>query len=396
MTGIAEGLARTTNVGVLCNQPTYAARGTVAPRYELRRGVEIWRAAGTTFDRSRLFLRLVNLVTISLSLFGAAWSRVTSGDVVVVTTNPPTLPFLTLLAARLRGARCALLVHDVYPDVLVASGMFTRNSVLVRAIGALQRALYRHLDMIIVIGRDMESLITTRLPDSRRSIVRIPNWADADAVHPQRKAGNALLTKLGLADKFIVEYSGNMGRTHGLEALVAAAERFRSDESVHFLFIGDGAMKRWLERTVVERALSNVTVLPYQPREMLTVLLNACDIAIISFASGMAGVSVPSRMYNVLAAGKPIIAVSDEASELAQLVREEIVGWVVAPGDAIAIAGSITEAQRDKNRLVAMGQRARHAAETKYSYEAAIASYRSVLSELLHHLDRGGDPRPPA
>jgi glycosyltransferase involved in cell wall biosynthesis len=383
VTGIAEGLAADEAVAVLCSQPTYAARGTRAPSHERRKGVEIWRCAGTTLDKDRLLSRCVNLTTISLSIFGNALRRFRQGDVVVVTTNPPTLPFVAVISARLRGTRCVLLVHDVYPEVLVASGLFSERSTAVRLLAALQRVLYHWMDKIVVIGRDMELLVARRAAVADSKTARIPNWADLDDVRPTARDANPLIAQLGLAEKFIVQYSGNMGRTHGLESVIAAAERLRGNGEIHLLLIGGGAKKSWLEHAVVDRRLTNVTILPYQPRSAIGVSLNACDIALISFAPGMAGVSVPSRMYNVMAAGKPIVAVADPQSELAQLVREERIGWVTPPGDAERIASTIAEASSDRAALAEMGTRARAAAERKYSYNRVISAYRSVVSELL-------------
>lgn len=381
VTGIAEGLAPSFSVSVLCSQPTYSARGTRAARHETKRGVAIWRCAGTTLDKDRLLFRLLNLATISLSVFADAVRRFERGDVVVVTTNPPTLPFVTLIACRIRRAKCVLLVHDVYPEVLVASGWLERGSLVARALGVLQRMLYRSMDRIVVIGRDMETLVSPKLK-AEDKVVRIPNWADVDDVHPTSRADNALLTKLGLAEKFVAQYSGNMGRTHGIETLVEAAERLRSDPSVHFLFIGSGARRRWLEETVTSRGLPNVTVLPYQPRDELSTSLNACDVAIVSFGPNMAGFSVPSRMYNILASGKPIIAVADRDSELAQVVDEESVGWVIPPGVPDRFVAAILEAKLDSKARADMGTRARQAAEQKYSYSRVIAAYYSALSDL--------------
>jgi glycosyltransferase involved in cell wall biosynthesis len=274
----------------------------------------------------------------------------------------------------------------VYPDVLVASGLLKRNSALVGALALMQRWLYRSMTRIVVIGRDMEALVA-RASTSTQRIVRIPNWADLDNVRPTPRSSNPLLTKLGLTDKFVIQYSGNMGRTHGLACLTDAAQRLRNTDEVHFLFIGTGAKKRWLERAVEEQGLTNVTLWPYQPRDELGVSLGACDLAIISFAPGMSGLSVPSRMYNVMAAGKPILAVADPDSELAQMVREEMIGWVTSPGDAGGIMGAILEAKGDVARLAEMGGRARTAAEMKYSYGLVIDVYRSVLGELLARVD---------
>jgi glycosyltransferase involved in cell wall biosynthesis len=381
VTGIAEGLAKAWPVSVLCSQPTYAARGTKAAPYETRHGVAIWRCIGTTLDKDRLQFRLLNLTTISLSVFAQAVRRFQPRDVVVVTTNPPTLPFVTLLACWIRRATCVLLVHDVYPDVLVASGWTNRRSLVVRVTAILQRALYASMARIIVIGRDMGALVGRQVTRKDR-IVRIPNWADIDEVRPSALSGNSLLARLGLADKFVAQYSGNIGRTHGIEHLVEAAASLRSDRSIHFLFIGNGAKRTWLQQEVKARGLANISVLPYQPRDDLSVSLGACDVAIVSLGEGMSGVSVPSRMYNILASGKPIIAVADADSELATVVREEGVGWIVPPARPAQIAAAILEAKLHPEQRTAMGTRGRTAAEQKYRYDQVIAAYRLLLSKL--------------
>jgi glycosyltransferase involved in cell wall biosynthesis len=190
------------------------------------------------------------------------------------------------------------------------------------------------------------------------------------------------LERLGLSDRFIIQYSGNIGRTHGVEQLAVCAEQLENDPTVHFLFIGFGGKKLGLAQYVKERGLSNVTIMDYRPRAELSVSLTACNVTIISFVRGMAGVSVPSRMYNVMAAGKPIIAVADPGSELALVVKEEDIGWVVPPGDVDGLRMAILEAKANPDLLVQMGQRARRAAETKYSFERVNQAYTEMVASI--------------
>jgi glycosyltransferase involved in cell wall biosynthesis len=145
------------------------------------------------------------------------------------------------------------------------------------------------------------------------------------------------------------------------------------------LFIGSGAKRSWLEQTVRKNNLANVTILPNRPRSDQPNFLNACDIAVVSLVPGMTGVSVPSRMYNIMAAGKPIIAVTDDDSELALVVQEEHIGWVAPPGQPDRIVGAIVEARACPQRLTEMGARARLAVETRYSPEKAIKAYQALV-----------------
>jgi colanic acid biosynthesis glycosyl transferase WcaI len=382
LTGIAEGLARRWPVTAICAQPTYAARGTRAPQREERNGVSIRRCRSTAFPKDVLLLRLINLCTISLTLFLAAVRSLRRGDIALVVTNPPLLPYLVTLACRLRGASCLLLVHDLYPDVLVSAGVLRKDGLPARFLRGATRWLYRHTARIIVIGRDQERLVRERLGDRAAGIEYIPNWSDHEEIAPRPKAENRLLAALSLADCFVIQYSGNMGRTHGLADLLEAAELLRADPSVHFLLIGWGGRRSDVVQSIQRRGLSNVTVLPPRPRAELADSLNACDVALLAMAPGMCGVSVPSRMYNILAAGKPLIAVADGESEPAAVIREEGIGWVVPPNRPDLLAGAVREAVRNPETLAEMGRRARQAAEDRHTYTQAVTAYLRLFGDL--------------
>ncbi len=383
LTGIAEGLVRKLPVSVLSVQPTYAARGVRVPKFEIHNGVRIYRCPSITLDKNRIIFKLANFVSISLSIFVQAVRRFKSKDVVLVVTNPPVLPFLIVLACRLKRAKFLLLIHDVYPEVLAVTGFIKPKGFLTRLISRFSRRLYLSAARIIVLGRDMKKIVGEKMNGRTSSIVIIPNWGDVDNVFPQKRSDNSFLKKLGIVDKFVIQFSGNIGRTHNLEIIVQAAEQLRSHDRFHFLCIGWGAKRSWLERELAQRQLTNFTISDYVPREQLVTSLNACDVTIIPFISGMSGISVPSRMYNVMAAGKPIIAVADEDSELAMVIQEEDIGWVVPPGRPDKLVSIILEAQAQPEKLMAMGSRARQVVENKYSREHAIKSYLALFQKLF-------------
>jgi colanic acid biosynthesis glycosyl transferase WcaI len=299
-----------------------------------------------------------------------------------VVTNPPTLPFVALFVCRLRRAKLILRIEDIYPDAMVAAGMVGKNSVVVRLLNVLHRSLYRNADRVIVLGRDMQRLVQQKLQYHPRQITIITNWADCDEILPLEKNGNPLLLKLGLESKFVVQYSGNMGRTHDLAGLVQCARILEREQAIHFLFIGAGAKEAWLRRTVRELDLRNVTLLPAEPRESLAQSLNACDLAVIAFVCGMAGISVPSRMYNILAAGKPILAIADADSELAQVIEEARVGWHVDPGVPEKAARTILDAATNRDSLSEMSKRARALVLKQYTKSQIIGRFEELLAGL--------------
>lgn len=382
LTKIAEGLATWFPVSVVCGQPNYFARGIRAPRHEIHNKVYIRRCKSTTFNKNNIFLRLINSVTISVSILSNLLSQCKSGDLVLVVTNPPLLPFFALLACKIKKATCILLIHDVYPEALIVTDILSTDGLLSKSLSVLTSFLYRGVDKIIVLGRDMHELVLKKLHGHSEKIVIIPNWADVDTVQPADRASNKLLHQLNLLDKFVVLYVGNMGRTHGLESLVESAKAL-SQENIYFLFIGDGAKKNWVEDYKRQNDLKNIIVLPPRPRSEQSIFLNACDIAIISFIPGMSGISVPSRMYNIMAAGKPILAVADKDSELARVVIEEQLGVVVQPGDSVALMQAILDLARNKTQLNEMGRRASVVVNAKYSFNHSIQQYKKVVESLL-------------
>lgn len=385
LTRIAEGLAPHYEVHALCGQPTHSARGIRAPARERRHGVAVVRAPGTTLDKDRPIGRILNMATVSISMFVHLVLHLRREDAVLVVTTPPPLPFLTALACALRRARCVLLVHDVYPETLVAAGLIAPGGLVARTLSSLTGRMYARMERICALGRDMRTVILAKLRGRRQPPVEIlTNWAAEDVLEAMPRDANPLLAELGLAGKFVVQYAGNMGPLHAIEDLVEAARRLASTApDVHFLFIGSGGKRRWLETSVREQALGNVTVLAPRPRTDQQVFLNACDIAITAFVPGMFGAGVPSRLYNILASGKPIVAAVDRESELSLVVHEERAGWIVEPGDIDGIVRAVLEARSDPARLAAMGARGRAAAAGRYAYAAVMRGYRDLFASVF-------------
>jgi glycosyltransferase involved in cell wall biosynthesis len=382
VTKLAEGLAASFNVRVLCGFPIYDARGAKVPSEEIHGHVRIKRCRGATLDKDRLFLRIVNLATISLSLFFLALTRFRKNDVVLVVTSPPLLPFTIKTACALKRAKCILRIDDVYPEALIAAGMLNPRSSSAAFMRSLNKWLYRRVDAIVVMGRDMERLARQLAAPTIKNISIIPNWADVDEIFPVPKSQNALLKELGLSEKFVVLCAGNMGRAQAIEMMFSAAELMKGTKGLHFLFIGSGAKRAWMDREAKETPLENVTILNQRPRSDQNNFLNACDINLVSLVSGMTGAGVPSRLYNIMAAGKPVIAVAPEDSEACRVVLEEDIGWVVSPDRPDRLAEAIAAAASNPARLADMGVRARSAARGKYSPATVLNKYRELIGSL--------------
>ncbi len=379
LTKIAEGLADDCRVKALCGQPNYSGRGTRSPKRETRRGVEIHRAWGTRLDKNIIPFRLLNMLTLGGTIFWKALFNFQKNQRVLVVTTPPVLPFITAAAAILRGAEYVLLIHDNYPEILVAVGKTRANSAFVKILDYFNRKLYRSAAKIIVVGRDMRELVEKKIGNSSVPIEYIPNWAELEQVAPAERKNNRLLSELGLTEKFVFLYAGNMGHPNDLESLVECAAQLRDEPQVHFIFLGTGVKRKWLEGAVEGGKSANITLLAPRPRSEQNDFLNACDVAVVSLIKKMKGVSMPSRTYNILAVGKPILALTEKDSEVARVIEEDSAGWIVPPEDPDELRRVILEIARQPAGIARKGENSRRSALLKYSLKTAVEKYRKAL-----------------
>lgn len=383
LTGIAEGLAKNGfNVSVLCGQPTYNKRGVKAEKNETRNGVQIKRCLATTFDSKNILGRLINFFIISLSIAIHAIFKVKKADKVLVVTNPPLLPFLIRIICFFKGAKFYLLVHDVYPDVFVPLGLIKKSGLIYKCLSKLNTWLFESAYRIVVLGRDMRDLVQKKCENlDHNKVVIIPNWADINEISFIDKKICPLAKKNKLSDQFVVQYSGNHGRTHDLISLVKAAEILKDKDDIKFLFIGSGSGKKPLVDYATNKDLSNIIFEDYVEYSQLNFALNTSDLFIISFKKGMSGISVPSRLYNLMAAEKPILAAVDNESEVAHVLHEEQIGKCVDSSSPSALVEQILYFKNNLSESRAMAHRARIVVEKKYSASVIQEKYRLLFSE---------------
>ncbi len=380
MTGIAEGLTAKYDVKVICGQPNYAARGTRAPKNDVHKKVEIFRVWSTTLNKDVLAFRLINMLTQGAAMFFKSLGKFDKNEDVLVVSAPPTLPFVTALAAKLRRAEYILIIQDKYPETLAAVGKLKADSFFFKLLNHFNGWLYSGAKKIIVVGRDMRELVNRQLTEvDKPPIEVIQNWASLEEIEPTERSDNELLQNLNLLDKFVFLYAGNMGHPQDIESIIECAKKLKNDERFHFLFIGSGVKRKWLEREVSCGELENVTVLDPKPRSEQKLFLNACDVGFVSLVNKMRGVAMPSRTYNILAAGKPVLALTEDNSEVVKVIEEDRVGWFVPPCEPDRLLQMIYKIYEERDKIPEMAIRARNAALHKHSLEVAVRKYRSEV-----------------
>jgi glycosyltransferase involved in cell wall biosynthesis len=278
-------------------------------------------------------------------------------------------------------------MHDLFPDVLVTAGLLEPRSIVARAIRGANALMFRRLNTVITIGRDAEGLLLRYRGMTRDKIRFIPNWATlAPAVRPIR-ADNPYRSLLSA--RFVVGLSGNLGFTHDPEIVFEAARLLRDQSDIHFLLSGWGVGFERLARLQAEGNLPNVTLVERVADENLEQFLSAADVWIIPYRKNVAGVSVPSRFYNLLAVGRPIILISEPEAEAALTVVENNLGWVVAPARSDELAKAVRAASLSVDP--AMAKRAA-AVAAKFDRASATTAYASTIEYLLRGSDLAGPP----
>jgi colanic acid biosynthesis glycosyl transferase WcaI len=325
-----------------------------------------------------LIKRAVAEMLFMIRIFLALLKQLQRGDVALTVTAPFMLPYAVVAAARLKRARSVLIMHDLYPDVLVIAGLSKPGSVLAKAIRGMNALMFRALDAVITIGRDTEQLLL-RYPGVTRDKLRfIPNWATlTPAVRPLVSDNPYRRPHAG---RFIVGLSGNLGFTHDPVIVFEAARLLRDDLSIHFLLSGWGIGFDRLKKMQSQAGLPNVSLVDRVADENLEAFLSAADVWLIPYRKNVAGISVPSRFYNLLAVGRPVLLVSERDAEAALTVTEHDVGWVVTPGDAEELARTIRLASSSEDP--SRGERAATIAR-QFNFAGAMASYSDLIQGLL-------------
>lgn len=374
--------ARGMEVHVITSRQRYDDAAARLPACEQIRGVRVHRVWTSRFGRDWLPGRAVDYLSYYLSVAWRLSRLLVRGDIVVAKTDPPLISIVAAIVARRRRAKLVNWIQDLFPEVAVALGMKGVSGRLGRR---LQRWRNRSLDVAgtnVVLGRRMAA----RLHDEgvRSPVVVIPNWADGDAIRPVAHADNPLRTEWRLADRFVVGYSGNLGRVHEFDTLLGAAQVLRHRPDVVFLFIGGGPQRRTVKAEIARRGLDNVMFRPYQPRDRLHHSLGAIDVHVVSLLPSMEGLIVPSKFYGIAAAGRPTLFIGDADGEIPAVLRAEHCGLTVATGDSAGVSAAILSLVDDAQGRTEMGRRARQVFERQFDQPVALARWRSVLQDVAN------------
>jgi colanic acid biosynthesis glycosyl transferase WcaI len=370
-------------ISVITSRQGYDDPRARLPGAAMVEGVTIHRVWSSQFGRHILSGRALDYLTFYLSAMWRLWRTLRRGDVVVAMTDPPLISIPALVVASSRGARLVIWHQDLFPEIASALGVRGLRGRLAGLLRKLRNNTVRRAAENVVLSRNMaQRLVDQGTGDPVKNLRIIPNWCDGTAVCPTAPEKNPLRSAWGLSGRFVVGYSGNMGRVHEFATLLEAAERLREESQIIFLFIGDGYHRNWIEREAKRRGLGNILFQSYQPRERLIDSLGVPDVHIISLRPEMEGLVFPSKLYGILAAGRPPLFIGAELGDVAQIVRIACCGLVFGEGDAQGVAEGLRQLQSDPQLRFRMGNSARALFERDYDIEIALSSWCVALTSL--------------
>ena len=342
-------------------------------------GIPVYHAAIPAKTPS-ILVRLIGWVGFHVVSTIAGLVTVPRPDVILVPSPPLSIGLSAWIIGGLRGSRFVYNVQEIYPDIAVNLGVL-KNATAIRALEALERFVYRKAAFVTVIAPRMrQRLMSKTVPPEKVGV--IPNFVDLHRLTAVPR-DNEFSRRLQLQDVFSVTYAGNMGPAQGLDIVIDAARLLtEAERAIRFLVIGEGTLRERLTSAAAALPLANVTVLPYQPSSMMPQIYSASDVCLVPQAAATGSDAIPSKVYRIMATGRPLIAITEAQSDLAALLREAQCGVSVEPGDAQQLADVVRHARDNPAEWQAMGSRGRAHVAAHYSRAVVSARYEALIRSI--------------
>jgi len=379
---VVEALSVAHEVTVVCGRPSYEPTERRAWRlWQTERpgassgagGVKIIRVGSTDYSRSQMKRRVLNYLTyVALSVPRAAFVPC---DVVVGMTDPPFEGIVAAFVALVKGKPFVYNIRDLYPDMAVG-GSIIGSGLLARVWDVSHRWALRRAARVVVLGEDMRARIAAKGVKAERIAV-VRDGAEICDAECEPAVDSEVVRAIRGDFKLVLVHAGNLGFYGAWETLIEAARKL-SDEGIGLVFVGDGAQRRQIEGAASD--CRNVRFLPFFPASKIASVLAAADAHIVTIKRGLEGVIVPSKMYGILAAGKPILAVAPRETDVAAIGERRGFAIWADPDDASQVAGTVREISRSAARLRRMGEAAR-AAASDYDRVNELRKFVGIIEE---------------
>lgn len=371
LTKIANRIAENNDVNVITGPAFYekdeVKNNSIFEKQEISNSIKINRVSDTNLDKNKLFTRILRFIILTFKLCVELWRNVKKNDSVFIVTNPAPLLLFVALLKKIKGFRLFILVHDVFPENTIPANIFgSSNNVLYKFLELIFRKSYQKADKLIVLGRDMKEVMIKKIGTTQESKIEIiENWADVNIEHKEKLQNN----------KIDIQYAGNIGRVQGIMNILNVFSKV-NNENIQLTLWGRGALVNQVEEFILKNKKNNICFRGGYSRKEQNNVLNSANIAIVTLAEGMYGLGVPSKTYNILASGHPILFIGDLNSEIALSIKEYKCGVCFAANDDEGLQLYLESLSKESlKELKEMGQRALALSQNKYSEKIILDKY---------------------
>ena len=382
-TRIANHLSATYKVCVICGPEFYDTnKEGFVDNAGLSDEIEIYRTKSLSLDKNSLIQRTIKITVLSFRMGILMCKKISKGEVVLLATNPVLLLLFVRLINFYKNFQLHILVHDVFPENTIPAKIFKNNiSITYRAIKYLFDKAYSGADHLIVIGRDMKEIISSKVARFHTNpiISIVPNWSD-----PGKFTG--ISQKERKEGKIVLQYAGNIGRNQGFEEILEAF-RLSNNNKLIFNLRGTGALYSYIENYISRNSIENINLGGGFSRNEENEILADCTIGLVCLSYGMLGLGVPSKSYHLLSAGKPILFIGEPESEISQLIKENGIGWSLDIRNQNEMIDFFTNLSSvDTDTLIKMGKKARFLAESEYNEPVILNLLQSKIESVTNQI----------
>jgi len=382
LTELSEDLvAKGVNISVVCSRNSYNGEKK-HKKFEEYKGIKIHRVNNIYGKNRSSFYRLAEMLTFFINvLFKGLFIK--NIDIIMVFSSPPMIALVGVLLGKIKKAKIIYVVEDLHPELEIRLKMLRGNSVFSKVLRKINNTIFNGADKVISLGDKMKETILNNYNIDKNKINIIPNWSDGNKLFPVKKEDNPFVKKFSLKDKFIVQYSGNMGLGHEFKTILEGIKKFKNEKNIIFQFIGGGVKKKQIVDFIKKYSLKNVMILPYQRYNDLNFSLNMADISLISIKEGIGGLLLPSKFYGIIAVGKPFILVGDKENEIFNFINEFKLGKFVKEGDSDGFIENIMLYYSNKELVKEEGKSLRKIFVERYDRKKSIEKYYNTFKSLI-------------
>ena len=376
-------------VSVFTGMPGYAFRQTEVKHQEDNNGVFVRRTGSVNLMSKRIRNKVVGSVLFFIRCVIKFRRKGMRGSHLILTSAPPFLGLIGWFYNKIFGHTYTCIIYDIYPEVAVRMNVVAPDHWIVKSWEFVNLKVWERAEALIVLSEPMKQLLVQKNKNLADKIHVIHSWADPKFIFPIAKSENWFAKQYDLTDSFVVLYSGNLGRCHDTQTILKCAQLLNDRTDIKFVFIGNGVGSKIIKSAIVSGELSNALQLPYQDKEVLPFSLTACDLSLVSMLPNVGDTIAPSKMYGILAAGRPVAAICPEGNYLREMIRDGDCGSCFDNADAQGLADYICGLAANPKIQERLGKNARKLLELRYTVDQAIPKYIDALGltdQALSHV----------